>query len=149
MTADSISILNQLLQITKDSEEGFRTAANNVKDAHLKSTFLEKADSCSLAIRDLQNKIKEMHGVPEEKGTFLGALHRGWVNIKGTLMGKDDLAILEECERGEDVIKETYAKVLESALSEQIRPLIQEQYEGVGKDHDLIKDLRNKYAENR
>ncbi|WP_010297522.1 PA2169 family four-helix-bundle protein [Candidatus Odyssella thessalonicensis] len=147
MTADSVSVLNQLIQITRDSEEGFRTAAANVKDAFLKTTFLEKAETCRNAILDLQDKVREMHGVPEESGTVLGALHRGWVTIKGTLTGKDDLALLNECERGEDVIKETYEKALESGLSEQIRPLVQQQYEGVKKDHDLVKNLRNKYAQ--
>ena len=32
-----------------------------------------------------------------------GALHRRWVDIKGVITGKDDEAILNECERGEDV----------------------------------------------
>lgn len=144
--ADSVSILNELIQITKDSEEGFRTAANNVKEPSLKQIFLEKAESCNNAITDLQRKIKEIGGTPADSGSLLGAMHRGWVSIKGTLTGQDDLAILKECERGEDVIKATYAKALKNNLSEEIRPLIQKQYDGVLKDHDTIRDLRDRYA---
>lgn len=147
MTKNSVSILNELIQVTKDSEEGFRTAANNVENDYLKQVFMDKANSCKNAISDLQNKVLEMNGDPEESGTLLGAMHRGWVNIKGTLTGKDDHAILVECERGEDVIKAAYTKALESDLSEEIRFLIQKQYEGVKKDHDLIRDLRDRYAE--
>ncbi|AIK96350.1 PA2169 family four-helix-bundle protein [Candidatus Odyssella acanthamoebae] len=146
MSADSVSILNELIQITKDSEEGFRTAAENVKEPSLKQLFLEKAESCNSAITDLQRKVKEIGSRPAESGSLLGAMHRVWVSIKGTLTGQDDLAILRECERGEDAIKAAYAKALKSNLSEEIRPLIQKQYDGVIKDHDTIRDLRDKYA---
>lgn len=147
MTKNSVSILNELIQVTKDSEEGFRTAANNVKDDYLKKIFMAKADSCKSAISDLQDKVVEMNGDPEESGSLLGAIHRGWVSIKGALTGKDDHAILVECERGEDVIKATYSKALENDLSMDIRSLIEKQYEGVKKDHDLIRDLRDRYAQ--
>jgi uncharacterized protein (TIGR02284 family) len=146
MSTDGASILNELIQITKDSEEGFRTAAENVKDSFLKETFLEKAEGCNQIISDLQDKVLEMDGDPENAGTLLGAMHRGWVSIKGTLTGKDDHSILEECERGEDVIKAAYSKALESNLPVDLRSLIEEKYKGVVKDHDLIRDLRDKYA---
>lgn len=147
MTKNSVSILNELIQVTKDSEEGFRTAVNNVKDDYLKQIFTDKANSCKSAISDLQDKVLEMNGDPQESGSLLGAMHRGWVNIKGALTGKDDHAILVECERGEDVIKAAYAKALESDLDVNIRPLIEKQYAGVKKDHDLIRDLRDRYAQ--
>lgn len=149
MPKGSISILNELIQVTRDSEEGFRTAANNVQDAFLKQLFQDKAESCNSAISDLQEKVLEMNGDPEESGSLLGAMHRGWVNIKGSLTGKDDYAILVECERGEDVIKAAYSKALESDLDEDIRPIIQRQYEDVIKDHDTIRDLRDRYAQDR
>lgn len=146
MSVDGISILNELIQITKDSEEGFRTAAENVKDSSLKETFLEKAEGCNQIVLDLQEEVLEMDGDPENTGTLLGAMHRGWVNIKGTLTGKDDHSILEECERGEDVIKAAYSKALESDLPAHVRLLIAEKHQKVIKDHDLIRDLRDKYA---
>lgn len=149
MAKDSVSILNELIQVTRDSEEGFRTAAENVTNPSLKKIFLDKAQSCHSAVTDLQQKVVQMNGDPEEKGSVLGAMHRGWVNIKGMLTGKDDHAILVECERGEDIIKAAYSKALDTPLDDEIRPLIQRQYEGVVKDHDLIRDLRDSYAQNQ
>ena len=146
MSQESVSILNELIQVTRDSEEGFRTAVNNVDEDSLKQVFTKKAERCSNAVAELQKKVSEFKGEYEEGGTLLGAMHRGWVNIKGSLTGKDSHAILSECERGEDVIKAAYAKALESNLSESIRPMIQSQYESVVKEHDLIRDLRDQYA---
>ncbi len=146
MSTDSVSILNELIQITKDSEEGFHTSAENVNDPSLKKVFLEKAERCSKTISDLQRKVQELGGKPTDSGSLLGAMHRGWVNIKGSLTRQDDLSILRECERGEDVIKAAYSKALKSNPSEEIRPLIQKHYDGVIEDHDTIRDLRDRYA---
>jgi len=40
MSIDGVSILNEFIQITKDSEEGLRKAAENVKDSFLKKTVM-------------------------------------------------------------------------------------------------------------
>jgi hypothetical protein len=57
----------------------------------------------------------------------------------------DDLAILEECERGEDVAKAKYRKALEEALPDDIRAVVQRQYDGVIRNHDQIRDLRGRF----
>jgi uncharacterized protein (TIGR02284 family) len=41
-----------------------------------------------------------------------GALHRGWIDINSTIIGKDEAAVLAECERGEDVAKKAYEEAL-------------------------------------
>ena len=58
---------------------------------------------------------------------------------------RTDLAILEECERGEDVAKAHYSKALEAALPEDVRQVVRRQYDGVIRNHDQIRDLRERY----
>ena len=43
---DTAAILNDLIKISKDGEEGFRTSAELVNDESLKKTFLEMAEVC-------------------------------------------------------------------------------------------------------
>ena len=78
-------------------------------------------------------------------GSVAGAVHRGWVNFKASVTGRSDLAILEECERGEDVAKARYKKALDAELPIDIRGIVQLQYNGVVKNHDQIRDLRDRY----
>jgi hypothetical protein len=61
--------------------------------------------------------------------------------LKATVSGCTDLAILEECERAEDVAKARYRKALEETLPEDIRAVVQRQYDGVMRNHDQIRDL--------
>jgi uncharacterized protein (TIGR02284 family) len=58
----------------------------------------------------------------------------------------DDLAILEEVERGEDVAKASYRDALDNAeLSPEARAVVQKQYEGVLRNHDQMRALRDRY----
>ncbi|MBW8308308.1 MAG: PA2169 family four-helix-bundle protein [Candidatus Paracaedibacteraceae bacterium] len=149
MTIGSISVLNKLIQLTKDTEEGYLTAAENVDDSYLRKLLKERAENCHIALMDLQHKVKEMDGIPTKNGTFWGTMHRSWVNFKGTVTGKDELVILDECEKGEALIEQAYEKFLKSDISEEIRPLIQQQYECIVIDHNIMRDLMDKYGANQ
>lgn len=138
-----ISTLNDLIETSKDGENGFRTCAEGVEDAKLKSVFEEAAGRCAQGAEELKSKVRELGGNPETSGSVSGSLHRGWVNIKSTITGMDDAAVLAECERGEDVAKKSYENALKKDLPADVRSMVQRQYEGVKQNHDRVRDLRN------
>jgi uncharacterized protein (TIGR02284 family) len=141
-----ISTLNTLLETTKDGEQGFRTCAGAVKDAGLKKVFEDAAKRCDEGAAELQAKIRSLGGEPAASGTVSGAVHRAWTNIKSSITGMDDYAVLAECERGEDVAKKVYEEALSEDLPADIKTLVQRQYEGVKVNHDRIRQLRNQAA---
>ena len=145
MSQNITSILNDLIETSKDGEEGFRAAAEDSKNAELQTVFLRRAGDCASGAAELQQLVTRRGDEPEDSGTVAGAVHRGWVNLKAAISSRTDLAILEECERGEDVAKASYSKALRDTLPEDIRIVVQRQYEGVLKNHDQIRDLRDRY----
>jgi uncharacterized protein (TIGR02284 family) len=145
MSDDLTTILNDLVETSKDGEKGFRTAAEDTQNAELQAVFLRRAEDCAAGAADLQQLIAGLGGKPEKLGSVAGAVHRGWVNFKAAVSGRPDLAILEECERGEDVAKARYRKALAEALPGDIRMVVQRQYDGVVQNHDQIRDLRDRY----
>ena len=145
MSDNIISILNDLVETSKDGEKGFRAAAEDTKNAELQTVFLRRAQDCATGAADLQQRVARLGGKPEEGGSVAGAVHRGWVNLKAAVSSRTDLAILEECERGEDVAKARYRKALEVTLPEEIREVVQRQYDGVMRNHDQIRALRDRY----
>ncbi len=74
-----------------------------------------------------------------------GAAHRGWVSLKNVMSSRDNRAILEECEKGEDYAKARYAEALTRSLPGELRALVEQQYKGVVENHDRVRDLRNQY----
>ncbi|MBA2629015.1 MAG: PA2169 family four-helix-bundle protein [Rickettsiaceae bacterium] len=139
------NILNDLIETSKDGEEGFRKAAELVSDKSLKTIFLERAEGCKKAVSVLQKHAALYDTEPKQSGSVSGTIHRGWLNIKSMFSGDSDHAILEECERGEDVAKASYAKALSQELPNDIRTIVEHQNEVLLKNHDLIRDLRDKY----
>lgn len=138
-----IAILNELIEISRDGEAGFRTCADGVKNAQLKQMFEQAAGRCRQAVGELQAKVRDLGGDPERRGSVSGALHRGWVNVKSTITGMDEAAILAECERGEDVAKRTYEEALAKDLPVDVRTIVERQYQGVSKHHDRVRQARN------
>lgn len=140
---DVISTLNGLIETCKDGQEGFKQSAEGVTDSNLKSLFYELGQQRSQFAGELQNLVRELGGDPENSGSTAGALHRGWINIKAAVTGKDDGAILNEAERGEDVAKKAYKEALETSLPANVASVVQNQYADVQTAHDKVRDLRD------
>ena len=140
---DVISTLNGLIETNKDGQNGFKEAADGVERSDLKSLFYEFSQQRSQFAGELQGLVRELGGDPENSGSISGAIHRGWINIKAVVTGKDDHAILNECERGEDVAKNAYKSALEYNLPANIKQTLQTQYSSVLAAHDRVKALRD------
>jgi len=138
-----IHVLNDLLETSRDGEYGFRACADEVDSQQLKTVFRERAASCAAAANELAETIHSFGGETDEGGTVTGAMHRGWVHVKGTLGADSALSMLEECERGEDAAVARYRKALKEDLPPQVRELVQRQADGAKRNHDQIKALRD------
>ena len=141
----AIEVLNELIETSKDGEKGFRKAAQDTKQEDLRSMFLKGAERCAEGARELQGLVRQLGGDPDTSGSVSGALHRGWVSIREAMTTRDDKAIVEEVERGEDYAKAAYRKALDADLPENARAIVERQYKGVLANHDAVKALREKY----
>jgi len=144
MDRDDIhSRLEKLIETCKDGEYGFRTSAEHVKSQDLKTVFLQRAEDCRRGASELQELLAQLGGKPDTGSSVMGTLHRGWVSVRSVLSGRSDAAILDECERGEDAALERYREAIKSSLPPEAMAVVQRQYEGVKRNHDQIRTLRN------
>jgi uncharacterized protein (TIGR02284 family) len=56
------SILNELIETSKDGEKGFMKAAQDAHDVKLKAVFSEGATRCREGARDLQEVVRTLGG---------------------------------------------------------------------------------------
>jgi uncharacterized protein (TIGR02284 family) len=137
-------MIDDLIETLKDGQEGFKQAAESVKDPQLKSLFSEYSQQRARFAVELRSKAQS----PDEReskmsGSAAGALHRGWINLKSALTRGDDHSILAECERGEDSAVEEFRKALNNGLSAPVQEIVSRQYVQIKEAHDRVKNLRD------
>lgn len=140
---DTISTLNGLIQTCRDGQEGFKVAAEGIERSELKTVFYEFSQQRADFVGVLQELVRSLGGDPENSGSMSAAVHRGWMDIKSLVTGKDEAAILNECERGEDYAKDSYAEALKTTLPANINDVLAQQAQAVLAAHNRIKTLRN------
>lgn len=140
---DVISTLNDLIEVSKDGEEGFRSSAENVDDPKLKAFFLRRSQEVAASVQELQELVRSLGGEPASSSSLGGVLHRRWIDIKTALTSNDTVAVLNETERGEDVALATYRKAAEKDLPTHVRFVVVRQLEGAKRNHDEVKQLRD------
>lgn len=138
------TVLNNLIETLKDGQEGFKQAAEGVSNPKLKSLFRNYSDQRSRFAIALQSATRRQGETePETSSSAVGALHRGWINLKSAITGGDEHAILAECERGEDSAVEEYKKALADGLSPSAKELVSNQFTEIKAAHDQVKSLRD------
>lgn len=140
----TIDVLNDLTEILKDGEHGFRTAAKDVKAPELVPIFEQYAQQRAQFAAHLQSQVNQLGAKVEKTGSVRGAAHRGWINLKAALSTNEPHAVLAEAERGEDAAVAAYKKALEhTELDPQTRELINRQFRDVKAAHDDVRQLRD------
>jgi len=140
----AISCLNNLIETNRDGQNGFKEAAENVKNSELKSFFNQASLDRARFVGELQQEVRRLGGDPENTGSTGAAIHRVWIDIKGTFTGKNDESILSECERGEDSAVEAYKDALKDQnLPNDLRALVEKQFGSVKQSHDQVKQWRD------
>ncbi len=140
----AVSTLNNLIETLKDGEQGFRTAAEGLTNPQAKSLFQQYSRERGQMAQELQSEVRRLGGDPETSGSVSGSAHRGWMNIKSAITGKDDASIIAEAERGEDVAKKAYEEAARADLPPTARPIVQQQAMRVREAHDAVRALERK-----
>jgi uncharacterized protein (TIGR02284 family) len=141
INTEAINVCNRLIQNCQDAADGYRTATMAVDSDNLKTLFMDIAESREFMITDLQGEIVSLGSEPNDGGSLLGALHRGWMNIKSVVSGHDPNEILAECIRGEQSAIDQYRDALSIELPPLTRELLQGHYERVQQNYQQMRSL--------
>jgi len=136
---EAISTLNTLIATTIDSVTGYEDSAKNIHDDRLREIFRDRADERQRVVEELRGEVRRLGGDPEDGGSFLGKAHQRFEDLKAAITGRDEKAIINEVERGEDYLKEKWQAALQSGnLDGETHDLVERCYQSVKQGHDQI-----------
>ncbi|MGN2254057.1 PA2169 family four-helix-bundle protein [Frateuria sp. GZRe12] len=141
MQNHDIRVLNDLIETTIDSAEGYAEAARETQSPRFSVTFRERASERRLVATRLQQKVEELGGTPEDDGSVLASAHRMFTNLRKSL--HDETAVIDEVERGEDHIRHKFEDALEDdGVTPPTHALIAETFRSVRSGHDQMRALK-------
>ena len=127
-----------------DSIEGYQKAAADTENSRYAEMFNARARERQQAVTKLQACVGQMGGTPESEGSTTGAIHRGWINLKEAVVGRDDEAIVNSVESGEDYLKGKFEAALKHTdLPVSARTAVQEAWTSVKAGHDEMSQLKH------
>ncbi|CAN5223897.1 PA2169 family four-helix-bundle protein [soil metagenome] len=143
-SSHDISTLNGLIATTIDSADGYAQAAREAEGHQFGALFTSRAGERREIAGHLQREVESLGGNAEDDGTILAGAHRVFLNLKATVTGHDDKAIINEVEAGEDHIKDKFEDALaDSELSLSVKAIIEQSYAKVKAGHDEIRDIKH------
>ena len=141
---DQINTLNELTETTIDSITGYEDSAQNIDNERLREIFRKRASERQEVVDQLRSEVRRLGGNPEDSGTFLGKAHQRFEDLKAAITGRDEKAIVNEVERGEDYLKAKFENALESGnLGGESRQIVERCYQSVRAGHDQISQLKH------
>jgi len=139
-----ISTLNTLIATTIDSVKGYEDAASNSEAGRFQEMFRQRASERQRVVEQLRDEVRRLGGNPEDDGSFMGATHQRFLDLKAAITGRDDEAIINEVERGEDYLKEKFETALNSdELSGESRSVVESCFQSVREGHDQMSQLKH------
>jgi uncharacterized protein (TIGR02284 family) len=142
--SEAIRTLNTLIATTIDSITGYEDSARNIENERFREIFRQRADERQRVVEDLRSEVRRLGGDPEDSGSFLGKAHQRFEDLKAAISGRDEKAIINEVERGEDYLKEKWQAALQSGdLHGESHDLVERCYQSVKAGHDQISQLKH------
>jgi uncharacterized protein (TIGR02284 family) len=139
--------VNKIIQTNIDRREGYEKAIDEIKDPSLKLLFQECCKQSNENVNELRQIVIQHGGIPEDNTSTAGDMYRVWMDVKSALAANNTKAVLQSCERGEDVALNAYRNVTTAtngeSINEPVISTLNRQKEGILAMHNKVKALRD------
>jgi uncharacterized protein (TIGR02284 family) len=143
-TSDDKTILNTLTATLNDSVNGYRDAADHAEGTQFQQLFRDNAAERERVAAELRAEVSRLGGEPDTDGSLMGKTHQRFLDLKAAITGRDNKAIINEVEHGEDYLKEKFEAALkDDSLSAESKAVVERAYQSVRKGHDQISQLKH------
>ena len=142
-----VDTLQEVGKIVRDSEEGYRHAANDIDDWQLRSMFLELARVRSEQGNEIDRLLQRFGGEAVPKGgSVSGTMHRVFGDLKAAITGNNRRAVVDEAARGESYAESIFDKALRADLPMDVQQIIRRQHSNVRESRERMRRMQQEMS---
>jgi len=138
----AIAVLRTLIEVCRDGERGYSCAAEHVRDQWLRQLFSDYAAQRANFAADLERRLAAFGEKAEPHPTVAGWIHRKWLDVRASIEPGSAIAMLLECERGENAARVKYEHAVAMPLPLRLRELLLAQLAEIHEAHDRLDRMR-------
>ncbi|MDX5421830.1 MAG: PA2169 family four-helix-bundle protein [Hymenobacteraceae bacterium] len=109
----TVNVLQELNQFVNDRIEGYKHAAEITKNPAHKSYYQDLINQSRNFSQEINSTISSMGGDTQTGTTAKGKLYRGWMDVKNTVVGRDEESVIESNLYGEEWAQKAYNDALD------------------------------------
>jgi uncharacterized protein (TIGR02284 family) len=133
--------LQNLIQASIDSRDGFSEAAKNLKPTSaLATVFSRLARQRGIHVEEMQDLVAESEELPQHTGSFSAAAHRVWMDLRAAFGGGEQ-ALLEEALRGEDYLLKRYEETITGLEHSECVETLRRQFAAVTTSREKLDEM--------
>ena len=138
-----VDALEDLIEICRDGQNGYRDGSEHAKNPQLKRLLNEVSLERAKFAGDLEAEaVRFGKADVKRSGSTMAAIHRGWTDLKANLGGGDD-SILSSMETGDIYAKDHYDKYInDNKLPDDVRGIIRNQAQAIVGTLDRVRAMR-------
>ena len=138
-----IHVLNNLIQTSIDSADGYREASTEADDPGRRDLFGRRSFERQRVAEELQSTVRELGGDPTADGSILAKAQRAFADVKHALM-RDESGIVGAAETAEEALRARFEKALDdSQISATTRETIRRAWARVEAGGEHLHELRH------
>lgn len=140
------STLNGLVQALNDGIDFYNHAARESVNPRYRELFQKMGALKTRIATDLKAEIAGEGETPDQDGTWLGSVRKGYADLKATLSKDSDAAYIASLEEQEDRVLHAFRDALDGDQPAKVRQLATRYLPEVQQMHDRMRELKKAKA---
>jgi uncharacterized protein (TIGR02284 family) len=140
-----LTALNELIEINYSRIDGYKKAAEDIDGGDLKGLFQGMVNESEGFSEALAEHVEKFGGTPVTESTFLGKIHKAWLDFKASIASNNRETILSSCDFGDKAALEAYDAALaldKVQASPDLSHLLMAQKSSISESLKIIQSLR-------
>ena len=138
--------LNGLVEALNDGIDFYEHAARQTTNTHYQDLFLKMSRLKTQIVADLKVEVAHAGEEPDQDGTWLGSVRKGYADLKATVTKDSDAAYIASLEEQEDRVLHAFRDALDSQQPPKVRELATRYLPEVQQMHDRMRELKKAKA---